>query len=1218
MLSRRISGFWARISATTARSILGAGLLLLVASASLFSQGSQGSISGTVTDQSGAAIPGAKVTITDEQRNVSRTLTTDSAGAFAAPDLISSTYDVHVEFQGFKGSDRKDLLLEVAQDLRVDIAMQTGEQTETVVVTAEAAALNTTNAELGGTLSNQVINDLPLNGRNFENLLDLRPGVVKYPGNAGWTQATNGLRPHDNFFLVDGIDANDPWMAQSMMNAVMAAGDAGTMLPIDAINEFQTQQNPRAEYGWKPGAVVNVGIKSGSNQFHGTAYAYGRTSAWDANNFFSNEVGQPLPPLSLEQYGASVGGPIVRDKLFFFGNFESQQYTVGSPFVHSVPSTSSLVSSCQSALAGGNLSALSAQLAGLSSTCSPMTNFPGLFPNSSSGNYATALASTNSIFSGVGRLDYRLNEKNSINGLFFMSPGNGTFVDNAPAEIAPQWLTTQYARSQVISGNWVYVATPTVVNSLRIGVSRYRQVFGTPDVGENPDDYSYDGSTYHFYTGQTDPTFGGFPRIQINGYPSFQLGGPVSWPKTVGPDSVYQFNDSVSIQRGKHAIKFGGEVLLNRSDDNVTSNNKGPVAFRSLDDFFTGTIKNAHITSGDTARSLSDEGYALFIQDDWRLTPRFTINLGLRYELTTVIQANNNLLGNFIPGEGMYQVGSPQLPNITNGDHKDFAPRVGFAWDVGGNGRTVVRGGAGVYYAQASFDAFMGVANLYGLRTIPTGVPLYANGSPTAATAGGSINVASITYSGSSLGSATTPGSIAYGWANNGSTTPLYSLSSACGDGTVTLSTGFTPQPCSILGVDRNLKTPYVATYNLGIQHALTRSLSLEASYVGNDAQRLFGIRDLNQPQTVGGFSAGWGNPGNPNSAAGQCLASASSGYNNCGSNGAAEVAAQPYNSKFPYLNFIDYLQNSNVSNYNALQVSLTQRQSHGLSFVLGYTYAHALAENYDNWSYVVPINSASQKSIYGDSMFDIRHHFTASVTYMLPGKATKSQLLDGWSINAIMLIQSGAPWAINDLTSDFSGTNEINNPIGSNGEQWDFFGNPSDFQTRKSFNDTNGCSNGGCTTGIPYYPGASNPTCLAQSSALGALAVASLTNLGCYANGKSILIPPPYGSYGTTGNNIFRGMPYYNVDMSITKAIRFKERVTAQFRAEFFNVFNHVNIANPEGGPGGFESGFTDPSGTGGAGFGFFPSTPDVVSSNAVLGSGGPRAIQLGLKLIF
>jgi hypothetical protein len=1225
MLSWRIHVVLKRIGAAKTRSILGAGLSLLLASVPLFAQGAAGRIAGTVTDQSGAAIPMAKVTVTDVQRNESRTLTTDSSGAYAAPDLIPGTYIVHAEFPGFKNADRKDLLLEVGADLRVDVAMQTGEQTETVTVTEEAAALNTSNAELGGSLSNQVINDLPLNGRNFENLLDLRPGVVKYPGNSGWTQATNGLRPHDNFFMVDGINSNDPWMAQSMMNAVMAAGDAGTMLPIDAINEFQTQQNPRAEYGWKPGAVVNVGIKSGSNAVHGTAYAYGRTSSWDANNFFSNEVGQAIPPLALEQYGASVGLPIIHDKLFFFGNFESQQYNVGSPFVHSVPYTAAgsgpasknLIGACQSALAGGNLVALSAQLAGLSSTCVPLANYPGLFPSSSTGNYATALASSNSIYSGVGRVDYRINDKNTLNGMFFRSPGAGTFVDAAASEIAPQWLTTQSAHSQVMSGNWVYVATPAVVNSLRVGWSSYYQVFGTPDVGQNPDNYSYNGSTYHMYTGQTDPTFGGFPRIQINGFPSFQLGGPVSWPKIVGPDSVYQFTDSVSVQKGKHALKFGGEVLLNRSFDNVTSNNKGPLAFSNLDNFFTGTIKTARITSGDTARTLNDQGYALFMQDDWRLTRRITVNVGLRYELTTVVNANNNLLANFLPGQGMYQVGSTQLGSVMNGDHKDFAPRIGFAWDIAGNGKTVVRGGGGIYYSQASFDSYMSVANLFGLRTIPTGVPLYANGNPKPTTAGGNINVATISYSGSSLGSPNTPGSIAYGYAHNSSSVPIYSLSSACGDGTVTLPTGFTPQPCSIMGVNPNLKTPYVATYNLGIQRALTNNLSLEATYVGNDAQRLFGVTDLNQPQNVGGFSAGWGNPGNPNSAAGQCLGSASAGYNNCAPNGAAEVAAQPYNSKFPYLNYVDFLQNNNVSNYNALQVSLTQRQQHGLSYVIGYTWSHSLAENPDNWSYFVPVESQNQKSMYGNSMFDVRDHFTASVTYLIPGKKTRSQLLDGWSINSIILLQSGAPWGINDLTTDFTGTNELNNPLGSNGEQWDFFGNVSDFQTRKSFNDTNGCANGQCTTGIPYFPGASNPTCLAQSTAMGPLAVAALTNLGCYANGKSFLIPPAYGTYGTTSANMFRGTPYYNVDASITKAFRFGERVTAQFRAECFNVFNHVNIANPYGGPGG-GNGFTDPSGTAGAGFGFQPSTPDVVSSNAVLGSGGPRAIQLGLKIIF
>jgi hypothetical protein len=375
----------------------------------------------------------------------------------------------------------------------------------------------------------------------------------------------------------------------------------------------------------------------------------------------------------------------------------------------------------------------------------------------------------------------------------------------------------------------------------------------------------------------------------------------------------------------------------------------------------------------------------------------------------------------------------------------------------------------------------------------------------------------------------------------------------------------------------------------------------------------------LNQPQTVGGFSPGWGNPSNPNSPAGQCLASASSGYSNCAPDTGAEVAAQPYNKKFPFLNYIDLLQNSNESNYNALQVSLTQRSRHGLSYVLGYTWSHALSENPDNWSFFVPIDSRNQRSMYGSSMFDIRHHFTASLTYLIPGKKTRSQLLEGWSINSIILLQTGAPWDVNDLTTDFSGTNEINQPIGSHGEAWNFYGNPSDFQTRKSFNDTNGGN-----TGIPYFgptgdPNAptSNAACNAQAARNGPLAMAALSNLGCYANGKSILIPPAFGSYGTSSAGMFRGMPYSNVDMSITKVFRFRESLTAQFRAEFFNVLNHVNIANPYGGPGG-GNGFTDPSGTGGAGFGFQNSTPDVVSSNAVLGSGGPRAIQLGLKIIF
>src|ERR1700676_2334777 len=260
--------------------------LLVLATAPLFSQGSTARIEGSVTDQSGASIPNATVTITDVNRGNARTINTDSAGAYNAPNLLPGSYRVRVEFQGFMTVERQNITLEVEQDIRVDLSLQPGEQRQVVTVQAEVPLIETNNAELGGTIPNQVINDLPLNGRNFENLIDLRPGVSKYPGNSGWTNSTNGGRPHDNYFMVDGINSNDPWMAQSMMNAVMAAGDAGTILPIDAIDEFKTQQNPSAVYGWKPGAVVNVGIKSGSNSLHGTAYAYGRDGSWDALNYW--------------------------------------------------------------------------------------------------------------------------------------------------------------------------------------------------------------------------------------------------------------------------------------------------------------------------------------------------------------------------------------------------------------------------------------------------------------------------------------------------------------------------------------------------------------------------------------------------------------------------------------------------------------------------------------------------------------------------------------------------------------------------------------------------------------------------------------------------------------------------------------------------------------------------------------------------------------------
>src|SRR5215469_1675979 len=1181
------------------------GLLFAVTCSPLLSQGSSGRIFGNITDQSGGSVAGAMVTVTDIDRGTSRTMTTDIAGAYSAPNLTPGTYAVRVEFQGFKIVDRRDIPLGVAQEIRMDLSLEPGQQTQTVTVTGEPPAINTTNAELGGTLQNEVINDLPLNGRNFQNLLDLRPGVTKYPGNSGWTQSTNGLRPHDNFFMVDGINSNDPWMA---------AGDAGTILPIDAIDEFKTQQNPRAEYGWKPGSVVNVGVKSGSNQLHGTAFAFGRTDSWDAREYFAPDV----PPLSLQQFGGSLGGPIIRDKLFFFGNFEQQRYSVGNPVDHSVPITAAgvgpasqnLIGACNAARTAGNLTALSAQLAGLNLSCTPQSNYPGLFPvnGGPTTDLNTALASNNQISSGLGKLDYHLSPKHTLSGMYYISHGDGVFVDNPTLEIAQPWLTNQYARSQVGSGNWTWVPNSAWVNSLRIGYSHYYQVFRSVDANQNPANYSYNGATYHMYTGQTNQDYFGLPALLFNqgGY-SFQLG--LGWPKTVGPDGVWQFSDSVSVLRGAHTLKFGGEALVLQSTNNVTANTKGPLRFNGLQNFFSGSMNRALFTAGDFLRHLGNQSYGLFVQDDWRATRRLTLNLGLRYELNTVFTERNDLIGNFDPRVGLVQAGK-QTGSVFNGDHNNFAPRVGLAWDVFGDGKTVVRAGGGILYEQGSYDSFMALGNLLGLRTVPTGVALFANGNPTPTTAGGTINLGAITFTGSALGSPTAAGTVKYSYANNGPNTPIYSAAPACGDGTVTLPSGLVPQPCVVLGVDRNMRTPYITTWNIGIQRAIRNDLALDISYVGNHATKLIGLTDLNQPRLVNGFSPGWGNPADPASPAGQCLASGPA-YDNCNPDGGAEQAARPYNARFPYLSYVYWLANSNFSNYNALQISATKRASHGLSFVVGYTLAHSQAMSPDNWRFLNPIDSNNVRALYGNSEFDIRHRFTFSTTYTLPGVKSPAQLLQGWSINSIVTLQSALPWGVNDTTTDFSGTGEINN-ASTIGEHWDFFGNASDFKSSKAWLDTNGGAGG-----VPYFEGASNPACLAKSRAMGPLAVASLANLGCYASGGSVLVPPAFGSYGTLGPNVFRGFPFYNWDLSVTKMWKFRERLTAQFRAEFFNVLNHPNISNPFGGAGG-DNTYTDPSGTAGQSFGFRPETPDVTSSNPVLGSGGPRAIQLGLKLIF
>jgi hypothetical protein len=1275
-------------------------LLLTVATlfvcVSAFSQGSAGRILGGINDQTGGAVSGATVTIIDTQRNLTRTLTTDNAGEYNAPNLLPGTYTVRAVFQGFKTAERSGITLEVNQDLRVDLTLQPGEQTERVTVTEALPMVETTNAELGGTLSNQTINELPLNGRNFNNLLNLRPGVTVYPGASAWTQSTNGMRAKDNVYMVDGTYASDVWMGQSVMNAVMAAGDAGTILSIDSIDEFKTEQNPRAEYGWKPGSVVNMGIKSGTNSYHGTAFAFGRDGNWDALNYFrtagpNGGTAQPQTPVELEQFGATLGGSIKKDKLFFFTAYEDQRYTIGPTGQHTVPitapgvgdATNNLIAACQAALAAGAvgsgtpgaLTALSAQLAGLSNTCTPLSNYPGLFqPNTgASGIFAPQnLPTQNTIDSGLGKIDYHLNDKHSINGMYFISPGRGVSNDSPAAQTNPLWESNLDARSQVFAGNWTYVPSATWVNEARVGFSHYTQNFFSVDHNQDPANFASNGSTYHFYTGQTNPFYFGFPSLTIQG---FQGALGAGWPKVVGPDSTLQLLDHVSYLRGKHALKFGVEVLRFYSSSNVTANAKGPIQFDRLQDFFNGFPNGAPgctpptcpggstatILTGNLLRHFTEQSYAGFVQDDWRVKPRLIVNLGLRYELNTVQKERDGLQGVFDPTSqfGVVQTNSPY-----RGDHNNFSPRLGLAWDISGDGKTVLRMGGGLIYEQVSLDVFNGIGNSFGLRVPPTGAtfaycsPAITSGTCAAANsvnqAGpGNVNVINVAFTGTPIINNNTSGTIPFDWINNSASTPIYSLftNPACGDSFTPLgATGFTPQQCNTMLVDPNFRTPYVTNWTVDLQRQLARNISLEVGYVGTHGTKLIGAQDINQPSCstpgITACASGAAGPGWTVAAMNTCVTTFT-----CRPNTANEQLARPYDAKYPWLRFIDDFGNIDHSNYNGLQTVLTARNYHGLTLTTGYTYSHALGESSDQGTsggLVIPINSygSNKDQLYRDTTFDMRHRFTISGTYIIPGRKSPGQILQGWSVNSIVQIQTGTPWGVNDTNTDFAGIGEQNatGAQATQGSQWTFIGNPNDFKPQHNFTAVIPTTGGytPCPTpipspltfncvssapGIPWFPGTktaavtptSNAACNSAAAAQGGAAVAALRNLGCYALGSSVLIPAPYGGYGLGTRNLFRDQGYRNVDFSVTKAWKFGERLSAQFRAEFFNLLNRVDFTNPSGGPGGNSASLNAArAGSSGSGLGYAVNTPDQAGSNPVLGGGGARHVQLGLKLIF
>jgi hypothetical protein len=968
-------------------------LLTMSLVAGLSAQTYQGRILGLVTDQSGAIVPNARVTVINMATGVSRTLTTTSSGEYAAPNLEPGPYTVKIEAEGFEAFQRLGLQLEVARDIRVDAMLHPGSVSTTVSVTGETPVINTTNDVLGSTFSNEAINELPLQGRDFQNLVTLQPGIQRTPGGGLLTITANGNRATDNNFIVDGIDDNDAYYGETVLNEPGVTGTPATHLPIDAIQEFNVQSSPEADYGNKPGAIINLGIKSGTNQFHGTAYYFHRNNALDARNYF-NPIGSPFSALRLHEFGASGGGPIVKDKLFIFANYEGVRGIVGNPVSVNTPVTSVLYNSDGSLDTDDSLASavLACQAAG---NCDPMSmnlvnynkNGQTLFltnPGATADPTDVSLINTdynnqNREDNGIVKLDYHATARHSFNATYFIGDSNQIEEDVNVAQ--PIWLSHADTRAQLIGGSWSFAGSARFTNQLHIGYNRlWQQLF--------QGDHSVNVTEYGLNTGVTDPLNFGMPEIRVSGFMSHTLGGNVDYPLLTTPNQTYIISDTANFLKGSHNIRFGGEFRTGSTDNTRNDYGPGEVRFSSLDDFVTGNASRGYAWIGNSRRQVSQKTFGLFFQDSWRASRNWTISYGLRYDASLPIREKHNLLGNFDPTQGLVQVGK-QISKPYSTDWNNLAPRLSFIYDVGGRGQTVVRAGGGMIYEVPHISVFIGQngAEAEGLAVIPTGAQGVTPG-------GGSINASFIQLS---------RGKTTANWQSGG---PVFGNLDPN-----QLSCSY-DSPCPVLGVNRNLVVPYVWNWNANVQQSMWKNAALTIAYVGNKGTKLYSIIDLNQ----------------------NIYANDTEGD---------EQSGRPFVNQFPFLSFIDMLGNGDSSIYHGLQVTLKQQTTKGLFFVAGYTWAHSIDDSSSNRGYTIQ-NSFDPAAERGDSSFDIRNRFTFAATYEPAGRPGYAQMMKGWRFNSIFTAQGGEPVLFYDSFDDISGTGSFN-------DRWNLSGDPRNIHWVKS-----------------------------------------------------------------------------------------------------------------------------------------------------------------------
>jgi Carboxypeptidase regulatory-like domain/TonB-dependent Receptor Plug Domain len=782
----------------------------------LNAQSYRGSIRGEIVDASGAAIVGAQVAVKNAATGDMRTVLSDAEGGYVVPELFAGKYEVT--------ATAKDLV-PVKQDALVVVGLETplnftlGKVTsssQNVVVNVEATPLlETTQDVLGGTVEQTLVAELPLNGRDFGKLVALVPGViVEGSGVAGTEKGfgqfnINGQRDRSNNYTLDGTDNNDPWFNNSALNQVGITGAPASLLPIDAIQEFNLQSQFPAEYGRNSGGVVNIITKSGTNDFHGSGFEYARNSFWDARNFF-DPIGTPHTQFINNQFGGSIGGPIIHDKTFFFGAYEGQRERVGSDFDFTLPTTAEI--SAARTLALGINPAINT---------APLDAILSFFPanNTNSNTVPGSTKDSNDLDNFILKLDHRFNDINSFAVRYAFGQSNqqfplGSLGGFGSGSRLPGFQQISPTRVQVVSASFLSALSATHINELRFGYTRFRNSFTSQDA-VNPVSGLPD-----FGTGLP-----GLPEIDFSG--AIENLGATAFSVPRGRISQnYQILDNFTWIKGAHTLKFGGEfrrTWVSAFNDNLgrgliefgpTGLDPADPVVDTLANFYLGAFCNASQTVcpgfaegniGNTQRTTYNNGLAFFAQDEFRVRSNLTVTYGLRWEYFGPISEKNNLLFNF-PGpfsatSQLQQVGSSGLSGAYKRDLNNFGPRLAVAWSPFQN--TVVRAGYGIYYDYIPQDLMIAnFTTVAGIATNPAGpqavLPLGFN-------------------QGAWNGSA--PG-------------PVFTTVGG---------------PFPIFVTSHNLATPYVGEWNLNIQQQIAKGAAIEIGYVGSKGTRLTRLFDANQ-----------------------------------------------------------------------------------------------------------------------------------------------------------------------------------------------------------------------------------------------------------------------------------------------------------------------------------------------------------------------------------